>query len=168
MRNAILEHLDYVEEEGRLTFKGVRYLLIRPETLMAWYRVVRVALGDSADDLVYEGGFQGGRLSGERFRQVFGYTAEATVDFMAEMGGQIGWGRFEVVDCDPARRRLEVRVNGSPFPEAFGPADHPVCHLIRGVLGGLGEATFEGPVSAREIECRAMGDAACHFVVEGE
>ncbi len=167
MRNTILENLEYAEDDGRLTFKGVRYLLIRPETLMVWYRTAREALGGAADDLVYQAGFEGGRLSGERFRQVFGYTVEATVDFMAEMGGQIGWGRFEVVDCDPARQRLEVRVTGSPFPDAFGPADHPVCHLIRGVLGGLGQGTFEGQVIAQEIACRAMGDATCTFVVEG-
>jgi predicted hydrocarbon binding protein len=166
MRNTILENLEYAEDDGRLTLKGVRYLLIRPETLMAWYRTARERLGEAADDLVYQGGFEGGRLSGERFRQVFGYTAEATVDFMAEMGGQIGWGRFEVLECNPGGRRLEVRVMGSPFPDAFGPADHPVCHLIRGVLGGLGEGTFEGPAAAREVACRAMGDATCHFIVE--
>lgn len=167
MRNTILDNLEYVEENGSLTFKGVRYLLIRPETLIAWYRAAREKMGEAADDLVYQGGFEGGRLSGERFRQVFGYTAEQAVDFMAEMGGQIGWGRFEVMECDAARGRLEVRVAGSPFPDAFGPAEYPVCHLIRGVLGGLGQGTFDRPVVAREMECRAMGDAVCRFLVEG-
>jgi predicted hydrocarbon binding protein len=166
MRNTILKNLDYAENSGSLTFKGVRYILIRPETLAAWYRAARQAMGETADGLLYQGGFEGGRLSGQRYRKEFGYTAQQTVAFMAEMGGQIGWGRFELEECDAKNARLEVRVTGSPFADAFGRADHPVCHLIRGVLGGLAEGVFNRPVVAREVACAAMGDGTCRFLVE--
>jgi predicted hydrocarbon binding protein len=124
-------------------------------------------MGEPADDLLYQGGFEGGRLSGQRYRQEFGYTAEQALNFMAEMGGQIGWGRFELVECDARNARLEIRVTGSPFAEAFGRAGHPVCHLIRGVLGGLAQGAFDRPVAAREVACRAQGSAVCQFVIEG-
>ena len=40
-----------------------------------------------------------------------------------------------------------------------------VCHLLRGVLGGLGATIFGTPVEADEVRCRAAGDSVCHIVV---
>jgi predicted hydrocarbon binding protein len=42
----------------------------------------------------------------------------------------------------------------------------PVCHLIRGVLGGLMAGLFGVTVQAREIACLAHGDPVCRFEIE--
>ena len=55
----------------------------------------------------------------------------------------------------------------APFAEAYGDrAALGVCHLIRGVLGGLMAGTFGAEVRARESLCLACGDACCRFEVE--
>lgn len=166
MDNEILQGLEWDPEGGRLTFNQVRYLLIRPETLVDFQKAVEAALGEGAGKLIYAGGFTGGSLSSRRYRAIFGYSDEEIVGFMCRMGGQIGWGYFELVELDPEAGRLVVQVQNSPFAEAYGAADHSVCHLIRGVLGGLGAGIFDSEVETVETHCIAKGDLSCRFTVQ--
>lgn len=165
VENTILQGLIFDATAGHLAFKDVRYLLIRPETLAAFQKAVEAELGARAGELLYQGGFTGGSLSARRYREVFGYSDREIVDFMCRMGGEIGWGRFELKTLDAARGELVVEVARSPFAEAYGPATVGVCHLIRGVLGGLGAGIFGKPVHAEEVLCLAKGDAVCKFVI---
>lgn len=168
MKNQVLTALEWDADGGSLTFNQVRYLLIRPETLAEFQKAVEAELGERAGELIYVGGFTGGSLSAQRYKEVFGYDERESVEFMCRMGGQLGWGRFELVELDVAQKRLAVEVVGSPFAGAYGPSARGVCHLIRGVLGGLGAGLFGGDVVARETRCLATGDASCRFVVEGK
>ena len=164
--NEILTELTYASEEGALRYKGVRYLLIRPETLISLQKALEDKIGlPEAAELLYAGGFTGGQLSGRKYKQTFGLSDRQAVEFMCRMGGQIGWGHFHLLEMDSARRRLVVEVGASPFAEAYGPGESGVCHLIRGVLGGLGSGIFGRLVEARETQCLALGDGACHFEV---
>jgi predicted hydrocarbon binding protein len=175
--NAILAEMTWAAEAGALAYKDVRYLLVRPETVMHIQRAVEAEVGvERGGELFYGGGFTGGQLSGRRYKEVFGLTEQQAVEFMCRMGGQIGWGRFEITRFDAALRRLEVRVENSAFAAAYRlPGEpppavedlHPVCHLIRGVLAGLMSGLFGCQVRARETACRAQGQAACQFLIEG-
>ncbi len=165
MENEILQGLEWDAEQGRLSFKEVRYLLIRPETLVDFQKAVEAELGERTGELIYLGGYTGGSLSSRRYKEVFGYSDAEIVGFMCRMGGQIGWGRFELLELDSEAGRLVVRVHGSPFAEAYGTADHGVCHFIRGVLAGLGAGIFDAEVEAMENQCAARGDPHCQFAV---
>ncbi len=82
------------------------------------------------------------------------------------MGGQIGWGRFRLLKVDSGAQEMIVTVDASPFAEAYqGQAESGVCHLIRGVLGGLGSSIFAVDVHASETLCRAVGDERCRFEI---
>lgn len=166
MDNDILQGLEWDPDSGRLTFNQVRYLLIRPETLVDFQKAVEAELGEQAGDLIYAGGFTGGSLSSRRYKEVFGYSDEEIVGFMCRMGGQIGWGRFELVELDPDAGRLVVQVWDSPFAEAYGAADHGVCHFIRGVMAGLGAGIFDAEVEAIETRCTARDDPGCRFDIQ--
>ena len=166
--NDVLSGLIYDAAAGALRYRQVRYLLIRPETIIAFQKEAEARLGhDGAAALLYAGGFSGGRLSGQHYRESLGLSPAEAVEFMCRMGSQIGWGRFTVVALDEAGRRLEVEVIGSPFPEAYGTgAVGGVCHLVRGVLGGLMSGLYGVEVRAKETACRGRGDRVCGFVVE--
>ncbi len=59
--NSVLSELTYSAERGALEFKGVRYLLIRPETLRSLHQAAEGELGaPKAADLLFAGGFTGG------------------------------------------------------------------------------------------------------------
>ncbi|MCC6191617.1 MAG: hypothetical protein IT318_21530 [Anaerolineales bacterium] len=171
--NQIVSQLAWSAETGALSFNGVRYLLIRPETLMQWQQGVEAELSTRAGELAYWGGFRGGQLSGQRYKESLGLNVRQAVEFMCRMGGEIGWGRFEIVQLDLQRPALEVVVHNSAFAQALAGARpggqlRPVCHLIRGVLGGLLNGLLEVPVRAQESECLAAGAAGCRFVVQAE
>ncbi|MCF8060957.1 MAG: hypothetical protein K9M82_00435 [Deltaproteobacteria bacterium] len=167
-KNAILSNLVYEEEAGTLRYKGVRYLLIRPETLGELLKAVEPVAGDQAGEALYRGGFEGGRLSTKTYREVHGFSDREIIDFMMRMGREIGWGRLSLEQYSSDGPVLEVRVRGSAFAEAYGPSSRPVCHLIRGVVAGMGSVLLGREVRALEPACESMGDPCCRFTLSGE
>ena len=163
MENKILKDLCFAPEKGGLFYKEVRYLLIRPEVLVTFQKEIEKELGERADRILFQSGFQGGSLSSKRYREVFNFSHEEIVRFMIEMGPQIGWGRFELERFDPGNKYLSVKVYHSPFAEAYGPSRTPVCHFIRGVLTGMVSVVFDKESELNEILCLAKGDPFCKF-----
>ena len=165
MENQILKGINFSEEKGGLFYKEVRYLLIRPETLITFQRAIEKELGKKASQILYQSGFMGGILSSKRYREVFGLSDEQIIHFMIEMGPQIGWGRFELERFDPSKKILIVRVYHSPFAEAYGDSSSSVCHFIRGVLGGMASIVFGREIEAKEVACLSTGDECCRFEI---
>lgn len=165
MKNSIIESLEFASEKGALSYKGVRYFLIRPETVMDLQKSMEKELGKKSGEILYQSGFLGGSLSGKKYREVFGFSLEETIRFMIKMGREIGWGYFDLDELDVKERFFVIRLNNSPFAQAYGPSDHPVCHMIRGVFGGLGQGIFQAPVVAEETLCEARGDPFCRFSI---
>jgi bacteriochlorophyll 4-vinyl reductase len=143
--------------DGRLTYRGARYLLIRPETLAALQRALDTALGAAAGECLAAGG----RAGGARATASLAGAGRDRVEALLAMGARIGWGRFALERY--AAGELTVTVTGSPFAEAYGRAEAPVCHLTRGVLEALATAVLGGTPRVAETACAAMGAAACRF-----
>ncbi len=165
MENQILKELISNPEKGGLFYQEVRYLLVRPETLAAFQKAAEKEIGAKASNILYQSGFHGGALSSKKYREVFGLSDEEIIRFMMEMGPQIGWGRFELERFDAGKKILNVRVYHSPFAECYGPSAKPVCHMIRGVLGGMASSVFGKEIESKEISCLAKGDEYCRFEV---
>lgn len=166
--NSILEELIYDSEKGALHYKGVRYLLIRPETLAAMQKAMEDVCGKESDEIIFQGGFEGGYLSAKRYKEIHGFCDEEILDFMIRMGSQIGWGVFHLALFDQVENRICIEVENSAFAEAYGKSSGGVCHLIRGVVSGLATAIFEKNITASETSCTAKGDKKCSFVVGDE
>ena len=165
-KNQILDELVYDQSSGSLRYKGVRYLLIRPETLVGFQKALVQNCSQDADDNLFEGGFTGGSLSAKKYKDLHNFGDREIIEFMMNMGNQIGWGNFSLVRYDPSEMHLCVAVEDSPFAEAYGQSSQSVCHLIRGVLAGMASVLFGGACLAEEVECRAKGDASCRFVIK--
>ena len=142
---------------GGLSYRGSRYLLVRPETLVALQKAVEAALGERAAACLVAGGRAGG---GSALRSVEG-SAEEIVERLLAMGGAIGWGEFALERFGPDE--LVVTVRNSPFALAYGAAEAPVCHLTRGVLERLAERVLGAPAVATETACVATGASFCRF-----
>ena len=164
--NSILDELTYDQSLGALTYKGVRYLLIRPETITGFQQGVEGLSGKDAGESLFRGGFVGGSLSTKKYRAVFGLSNREVLEFMMKMGSEIGWGGFMLDEYDPEAGILKVSVKNSPFAESYGKSNRGVCHLIRGIVGGMGSALFGRTCTASEVNCTAMGDEKCVFEVK--
>lgn len=170
MQNSILFELEWNPEGGALLFKEVRYLLIRPETLYGIVEAAEAELGPKrAGEIFYRGGFVGGQLSGKRYREAMNLDTRGAVEFMCNMGGEIGWGRFELVEFDANAARLVVHIHNSVFADAHLRAsrnvEQGVCDLIRGVMGGLVSGLTGLEVTTHETHCRARGHDYCRIEV---
>jgi predicted hydrocarbon binding protein len=166
--NSILDEMAFIKENGLLSFKGVRYLLIRPETLAGIYRALEKTHGArTGADTFFRGGFEGGRLSAEKFRRPAPGWEKEIVEFMTRMGCEIGWGRFRILKLDLERKVLRLSLSFSPFAAAYGRSRHPVCDLPRGVFAGVAAGIFGTGVLATETQCKAMGARVCKFEITG-
>lgn len=164
-QNAIIEQLRYNRENGALTYRDVRYLLIRPETIVGFQKSIEKYSITGVQEALFEGGYRGGYLSAKRYREMHNLSDLETISFMMTMGAEIGWGNFQLVKYDFENRKLQIRVKNSAFAEAYGESSKGVCHLISGVLSGLASVLFACNCTTTETHCLARGDKYCVFQV---
>ncbi|KAF0242364.1 MAG: 4-vinyl reductase [Planctomycetota bacterium] len=149
-------------EPGRIALRGVRFLLVRPETLVGFQKAVEGEAGDVAKRCLMAGGTDGGGRSARRLCDG-GLKGREVVEAMCRMGTEIGWGRFRVEKYGDAG--FEIAIEASPYAEAYGPSQKPVCHFLAGVARGIGEAVYGAAVAA-EVACASAGAPACRFEVK--
>ena len=142
---------------GRLLYGSSRYLLVRPETLVALQQAVEAVLGARAAECLVAGGRAGG---GSALKMLEG-PVEQVIERLLRMGGEIGWGAFTLERFVPGE--LTVTVRNSPIAESYGAAVGPVCHLTRGVLESMAELVFGRPATTVETACAAVGAPVCRF-----
>ena len=168
MENEIIRDLQHDADSGAIFFKNVRYLIIRPETVMGMFKSLGDSVGwDKAGDIFYNGGYEGGKASSLKFREVFNLSAREAADYICGMGNKIGWGNFILDEFDEENKRLMITVKSSPFAEQMPASGRAVCHFLRGVIGGLGSASFDSENQAEEISCTSRGDDICRFRFQG-
>lgn len=84
---------------------------------------------------------------------------------------QRGWGRFHLIEADPAAGTARVRLEHSAIAAGFGlPAGRPVCHMFLGAFDAsmdwVGESLGrDSRAVTREIQC-AAGDGDDHCLFE--
>jgi predicted hydrocarbon binding protein len=167
-KNSILDELVYDHASGSLLYKGVRYLLIRPETIAGFQKAMIESCGRQVEDKFFAGGYAGGRLSAQKYKEHHNFSDHEIIEFMMNMGNQIGWGHFSLDRYDPTAKYLGVSVKNSPFAQAYGTSSKGVCHLIRGVLAGMAAVLFADECTAEEVECQAKGDERCRFEINAK
>ena len=162
-KNSIIDQMVYEAASGALKFKDVRYLLIRPETIVGFQKVIEKHSRKGAQDALFQGGYQGGYLSAKKYKEMQNLSDRETISFMMSMGAEIGWGNFQLIEYDLENRKLQISVENSAIAEAYGDSTEGVCHLINGVLSGLATMLFARECIGTENECFAKGDTRCVF-----
>jgi predicted hydrocarbon binding protein len=166
--NSIIDQLVYDPASGALTYRDIRYVVIRPETIVGFQKTIEKHSRKEAQDALFQGGYQGGYLSAKKFKEMQNLSDSETINFMMTMGAEIGWGHFQLIDYDNESRKLQIKVENSAFAEAYGDATEGVCHLINGVLSGLATVLFARNCIGSEIECLAKGDKHCVFSIRAK
>lgn len=158
-RPSVARELRFNRVKGVLTFRGQRYLLMRPDTVRAFCAEMRRATPRAAEAM-FKGGFRGGRASASRWLREFGLEPAAMVRRMCAMGAELGWGALRPVVV--SGNRVVIEVEESAFAEPG--AGRATCDLIRGVVGGIAAELFrEEDVRARETRCASAGARRCRF-----
>ncbi len=159
------ERLAFDEASGAIYDQTRRYILIRPAALMGLFKRLPEEARLSALDALAQSIVEQGSDSARAYRAMGSEDAAALLDTIAATAPQLGWGQWRF-DRGPDLIRLEVR--NSPFAAGFGPATHPVCHAIIGMLQAVSGLAFGRAAAARETACVAMGAEACSFEARPE
>ncbi len=165
-RNPVLEALQYEAETGTLGFNGIRYMLIRPETVVEIQKVIEEKFGvEAAWEIFYRSGFRGTSLTARKLLNS-GLTPEQCLEEMFRMGGHLGWGKFTLRGIVPSSEdKLKVSIITSPFARAYGSSPRPVCAMLCGALAGIFTALKGRPYRCREITCFSTNHPGCTFLL---
>ena len=134
---------------------------------MGFFKAVVKELGSKAGELAFSGGYLGGAASTAAYKDKFNLSNQEILDYMCNMGGQLGWGSFNVENI--SSDRIEISVRDSPYADEAALLENDEggsCHFTRGVLAGLGRTVLGSEVAATEPECVARGDPQCMFVIQ--
>ena len=118
-QNSIIDQLMYDPASGALTYRDVRYLLIRPETIVGFQKTIEKHSRTGAQEALFQGGYRGGYLSAKKYKEMQSLSDSETISFMMTMGAEIGWGNFQLIEYDFEIRKLQIRVKNSAFAEAY-------------------------------------------------
>lgn len=154
------DRLDWSATPGRVVDGPRRYLLLRPEALMGVFRrldpAARLAALHAFADSVAEMGADSARA----YEAMGGGSGESLAATVAASAPDLGWGTWRF-GFPPGAVELEVR--DSPFAAGFGPAAHPVCMPVAGMVQAVAGMVLSRAAVAVETECAAMGAPCCRF-----
>jgi predicted hydrocarbon binding protein len=166
--NQILESLSFEPDEGKLHLQGLRYLLMRPGMVAEIQKALESRLPEAVEEILCHSAQNEGLVLASRLKEVFSYSPEQVLSSLAFMLAESGWGAISVQMLNAESMEMVVKIRESPFAEEYGPSVTPVCHLLLGLLQGVGMALFECDVDGQEVQCAAKGDASCLIVVSGK
>ncbi|MDE2006795.1 MAG: 4-vinyl reductase [Rhodospirillales bacterium] len=151
--------LAYDHARGEYRDGALRYLLIRPEALMA----LIAELPDRAQALeaFARAIHRVGAGSARAYRDAGAGSADALLATIEATAPQLGWGRWAIARTADA---LAVTVTNSPFAAA-SPGQGAACAPIRGMLCAVGEMVLGAAAIAEETACAADGAPCCRFAV---
>ncbi|HOU52671.1 MAG TPA: response regulator [Myxococcota bacterium] len=169
--------------EGTLRLSGERYLLVRAASLSReLFQLIHEILEADPDseavalDLAYDLAHAIGRNDARWFQQRFPESDPSERFFLGPAHFALtGWGDVELDEAsrlEPGPGFLLRYVHRHSFEadvwlEHGSAALFPVCAMNAGYSSGWTSETLGQPLSAVEIDCRAMGHEACRFVMAG-
>lgn len=134
-------------------------------------------VGEASAVIMYQCGLEWGRLDMERFeervkREWGRAMREMNVQFILETWWwpltAAGWGAWNV-DLGRIRQGyIVVDLYNSAVAQSLEPLGKPVCHLYAGMLAGSLGSLIRRQLSAIEIQCYAMGEDHCRFLLASE
>lgn len=155
------ERLSFDAGAGEIRDGEVRYLLIRPDTLMGAFALLPAALRDQALDALARATTEHGAKSARRYQAMGTGQAQELLATIAATAPELGWGLWTL--HPGADGALDLEVRNSPFAAGFGASDGPVCAAIAGMLAAVAGLVAGREMAAREVACAAAGAASCRF-----
>ena len=173
---AFFEDLNRNPKEGRIDVQGVRYILVRAESMaLELHEELRKTFGEvGAGQIAYKLGRACGMRDAKAFHARhnvedptmklalgpthFAHTGWAFVDIFPESAPTMDEEYFLTYDHP-------YSFEAASYLEAEIETKRPVCHMNAGYSSGWCQVSFEVELKAEELTCRAKGDDQCIFVM---
>jgi predicted hydrocarbon binding protein len=76
-----------------------------------------------------------------------------------------GWGNWDVDMSEQKNGFMFINIFDSAVARTLGNVGKPVCHLYAGLMAGFFSQLVQKPLSCIEIQCYAMGETYCKFLL---
>lgn len=168
--------LEREPEKGQIHIQGVRYMLMRTESMsIELHEELRKTFGEAgARQIRYRLAKACGMRDAKLFAERLGVDdpvmklALGPVHF-----AHVGWANVDIFD-ESRPEPSEDYFMAYDHPYSFEAAaymdkgivsEHPVCHMSAGYSTGWCQVSFGIDLEAEELSCRARGDEQCIFVM---
>jgi len=148
-------------------FPGARLVVLLERDFQEMVRGIYRKSEGFAAVFLYHMAYMGGKFLANYLLERLGLRGdEKLIREMLKIYQVSGWGRVELVECDPHALRILLRLYDSVECKIFRGSKKPVSQLIRGHLSGLLSGLLKADVRVMESKCIAKGDPYCEFYVE--
>jgi uncharacterized protein len=154
-----------------------RNLLVGEDFIVSLLKGLEHEVGEAAGWLCYQIGFEWGKqdavLFQSWFKEFYNLTlATSNLAFALENWWwpytAQGWGTWSPNLSGRESGFFYIDLYDSAVAKSLGYVGKPVCHLYSGLLAGFFSAAFEQNLCSTEIQCYAMGNDFCRFLVGSE
>jgi uncharacterized protein len=151
-----------------------RNLLVGEDFIVSLLKGLEHEVGEAAGWLMYQIGVDWGKqdavLFQTWFKQLYDKTLETSnLAFAMETWWWPytvqGWGTWSPNLSSLESGFIYVDLFDSAVAKSLGYMGKPVCHLYSGLLAGFFSVAFNQNLSSTEIQCYAMGNDFCRFLV---
>lgn len=162
-------------ENGRIEdYNRQRNILVGEDFIISLLKGLEHEVGEAAGWLLYQIGYDWGKqdavLFQSWFKEFYGLTLETSnLAFAMETWWwpytAQGWGAWSPNLSSLESGFVYVDLFDSAVAKSLGYMGKPVCHLYAGLLAGFFSVAFSQELSSTEIQCYAMGNDFCRFLV---
>jgi uncharacterized protein len=162
-------------QQGKIyDYHHQRNLLVGEDFIVSLLKGLEHEVGEAAGWLMYQIGFEWGKqdavLFQSWFKQLYGLTLETSnLAFAMETWWWPytvqGWGTWSPNLSSLESGFIYVDLFDSAVAKSLGYMGKPVCHLYSGLLAGFFSVAFKQDLCSTEIQCYAMGNDFCRFLV---
>jgi uncharacterized protein len=151
-----------------------RNLLVGEDFIVSLLKGLEHEVGEAAGWLMYQIGFEWGKqdavLFQTWFKELYDMTLETSnLAFAMETWWWPytvqGWGTWSPNLSSLESGFIYVDLFDSAVAKSLGYMGKPVCHLYSGLLAGFFSVAFKQDLCSTEIQCYAMGNDFCRFLV---
>jgi predicted hydrocarbon binding protein len=159
-----------------LAYGGVG-MMANEDFIVGLQEGLEAEVGEASAVIMYQCGLEWGRLDMERFEQrvlkEWGKPMrDLNVNFILETWWwpltAAGWGAWKIDLSRVKQGFIVADIFNSAVAQSLEPVGKPVCHLYAGMLAGSLSVLVRKPLSAIEIQCYAMGEDNCRFLVASD
>jgi uncharacterized protein len=156
---------------------GDYHILVGEDFIVSLLKGLEHEVGEAAGWLLYQIGFDWGKqdavLFKSWFQEFYNLTLETSnLAFAMETWWWPytvqGWGTWSPNLSGKDSGFFYVDLFDSAVAKSLGYMGKPVCHLYSGLLAGFFSAAFAKNLCSTEIQCYAMGNDFCRFLVGSE
>ncbi len=172
------DFLQFNSQTGQvIDWNGNQNLILSEDFIVGLQTGLEKEVGDASAAIMYSIGVDWGKNDAVSFAQWFEKEFSISIKkahplFLLETWWwpftAQGWGKWDVETESKQKGFIFINLFDSMVARTLGDVGKPVCHLYAGLFSGFFSSITERDLACIEIQCYAMGENFCKFLLGSE